>query len=90
MTYGLHLLLLCGGKDCVELLSRLLLNGAHLLTAGIVGKGRIAPESRHFLLAIGEDRFDLGRLVWCQAELACKTCGLAAGIRGVVALNRSR
>lgn len=77
---GLQLLRLVGGEDGVQLLAGGLLDVVHLLFEigrcdGCVGLERGDPQ-----IAVREDRFYLGALVWSEVELFRQPGGLAVWV----------
>jgi hypothetical protein len=61
---SLHLLNLVWGEDCGELLHGLLMDSFHLLSHHH-GRdcGGVVVQRSEFLIAIGENGFELGRLI---------------------------
>lgn len=81
VVHLLHLLELVGCEDGLELLLSALVNGAHLLVALLRGERGVLAESGHLLLAVGEDRLELGRLVRGKVQALREHLGLALRVR---------
>jgi hypothetical protein len=64
----LHLLKLIGGKDRGELLLGGLVERLHLLVSCLLRELAVASDGLHLLIAVGEDRFKLGGLVWSEVQ----------------------
>lgn len=63
VVQGLHLLKLVGREDGGELLLEVLMEGVHLLFLFVRAERGVAPQRAHFLVTIGQNRFEFGCLV---------------------------
>jgi hypothetical protein len=60
----LHLGELVRGEDAGELLLCALVQGLHLLAGVMLGELAVAADGFHLSIAVGEDGFKPGSLVW--------------------------
>src|ERR1700722_11753966 len=80
----LQLLELVGRQNRSKLLPGLLMNSMHLLLRDHRGDGGVAFQCGDLLVAIGEDGFELRRLIGGQIELLAEAGRLTLGIASMM------
>jgi hypothetical protein len=80
----LHLLELVGCKDRSELLPGVFVDGSQLLFHDHWGDCGVVAQSSEFLVAVGQNGFELRGLIGGEVELLAEPCGLTLGVVSVV------
>lgn len=84
VTHGFELLHLVGGEDGGELGVGVLEDGAHLLTALVLGEAGVGVERGHLLVLVGQDGLNLGGLVVGEIEALADVLGGLVGVELVM------
>jgi hypothetical protein len=84
VVHLLHLLNLRRGEHACKLLLGALTQGLHLFACSFLRELSIAVDSFHLLVAVGEDRLELGSLIWRKVQLSRQVFDLTMRIRSVM------